>query len=65
MQACANAKAAGVVVYTIGFGSDVDANLLRSCATQPSYFYAPQNSSDLDPVFQQIAQSINNLRLSE
>ena len=65
LQACANAKAAGVVIYTIGFGSDVDANLLRSCATQPSYFYAPQNSSDLDPVFQQIAQSINNLRLSE
>ena len=65
LKACANAKAAGVVIYTIGFGSDVDANLLRSCASQPSYFYAPQNSSDLDPVFQQIAQSINNLRLSE
>ncbi len=67
LQACANAKAAGVVIYTIGFGSGANgsADLLRSCATQASYYFAPQNSSDLDPVFQLIAQSINNLRISE
>jgi hypothetical protein len=65
--ACTNAKAAGIVIYTIGFGSGANgsAGLLQSCATDPSYYYAPQNSSDLDPVFQQIAQSINNLRLSQ
>ncbi len=65
--ACSNAKAAGVVIYTIGFGSGANgsAGLLQGCATQPSYYYAPQNSSDLDPVFQQIAQSINNLRISQ
>ena len=67
LTACTNAKAAGLVIYTIGFGSDADgsATLLQSCASQPSYYFAPQNSSDLDPVFQQIAQSINNLRLSQ
>ena len=67
LQACANAKAMGIVIYTIGFGSGANgsADLLRGCATQTSYYYAPQNSSELDPVFQQIAQSINNLRISQ
>ena len=67
LQACTNAKAMGIVIYTIGFGSGANgsADLLRSCATQASYYYAPQNSSDLQPVFQQIAQSINNLRISQ
>ena len=67
LQACTNAKAMGIVIYTIGFGSGANgsASLLQSCATQASYYYAPQNSSDLDPVFQAIAQSINNLRLSQ
>ena len=67
LTACTNAKAMGIVIYTIGFGSGADgsAGLLQSCASDPSYYYAPQNSSDLDPVFQQIAQSINNLRISQ
>ena len=67
LQACTNAKAMGIVIYTIGFGSGADgsAPLLQSCATDPTYYYAPVNSSDLDPVFQKIAQSINNLRISQ
>ncbi len=65
--ACANAKAQGMLVYTIAFGSGAanSQTLLRNCATSANYFYAPQNSSDLVPVFQQIAQSINSLRISE
>ena len=65
--ACANAKAQGILVYTIAFGSgaSVSTPLLRGCATSPNYFYNPQNSSDLVPVFQQIAQSINSLRIAE
>ncbi len=65
--ACANAKAQGILVYTIAFGSgaSVSTPLLKGCATSANYFYNPQNSSDLVPVFQQIAQSINSLRLAE
>ena len=67
LTACSNAKAMGIVIYTIGFGSGANgsASLLQSCASQTSYYFAPQNSSDLEPVFQQIAQSINNLRISQ
>ncbi len=39
--------------------------LLKNCASDPKYFYAPQNSSDLKPVFLQIAQSINSLRIAD
>ncbi len=65
--ACTNAKAKGIVIYTIGFGSGANgsASLLQNCATNSTYYFAPQNSSDLDPVFTTIAQSINNLRIAE
>ena len=65
LQACTNAKAAGVIIYTIAFGNSADSTLLRSCASKTSYFYFPQNSSDLDPVFQEIAQSLTALRISQ
>ena len=65
LQACTNAKAMGIVIYTIAFGSSADSSMLQTCATNSTYAFWPQNSSDLDPVFQKIAQSINNLRLSQ
>ena len=65
--ACANAKAQGLLVYTIGFGAGAagSTSLLTDCASDPKYAYFPQNSSDLAPVFQKIAQSINSLRIAE
>ena len=67
LQACTNAKAQGITIYTIGFGAGAagSTSLLQSCASATKYAYFPQNSSDLVPVFQQIAQSINALRISE
>jgi Flp pilus assembly protein TadG len=67
LKACANAKAQGILIYTIAFGSGATAsqNLLRTCASDPKYYYAPQNSSDLVPVFKNIAQSVNSLRIAE
>lgn len=67
LTACTNAKAKGIVIYTIGFGSGATASqtLLRSCASDPTYFYQPATSADLKPVFLAIAQSINRLRISE
>jgi len=65
LAACTNAKAMGIVIYAIAFGNTADTTLLQSCASNANYFYQPLNSSDLDPVFQKIAQSINNLRLSQ
>ena len=67
LQACSNAKAMGIMIYTIGIGAGASGStsLLQSCATATKYAYFPQNSSDLTPVFQQIAQEINALRIAE
>ena len=65
LQACTNAKAKGIIIYTIAFGNDADSTLLQSCASKPEYFYFPKNSSDLDPVFLAIAQSLTALRISQ
>jgi Flp pilus assembly protein TadG len=67
LAACSAAKAKGIVVYSIAFGSGANNSqgLLKSCATDASYFFAPQNSNDLKPTFQKIAESINALRIAE
>ena len=65
LQACTNAKARGIIIYSIAFGNTADTDLIRSCASKPEYFYFPQNASDLDPVFLQIAQSLTALRISQ
>ncbi len=66
---CENMKAKGMLIYTIAFGSDTDvagsAGLLKQCASDPSYYYAPKTSNDLKPVFLKIAQSINSLRIAQ
>ncbi len=66
-KACANAKAQGLIIYTIAFGADAagSKSLLQGCASDPTYFYAPQNSSDLKPVFLKIAESIKALRIAQ
>jgi Flp pilus assembly protein TadG len=67
VQGCNNAKAKGIIVYSIAFGADAAAsqNLLKSCASDAAHFFAPQNSSDLKPTFIAIAQSINALRIAQ
>ena len=65
LQACTNAKAQGIIIYSIAFGNTADTNLIQSCASKPEYFFFPQNASDLDPVFQQIAQSLTALRIAQ
>ena len=62
-QACANAKAAGIQIYTIRVING-DANLLRNCASSPGMYYDVQNASQLSPVFKKIASEIAAVRLT-
>ncbi len=39
--------------------------VISNCATTSSYFYKPQNASDLDGAFNSIASQINYLRLTQ
>lgn len=71
LTACANAKSAGVIVYTVGFstpGDPIDTaglNLMRQCATSTSMAYVASNASDINNVFEEIARNIGTLRISQ
>lgn len=70
LAACANARAAGITVYTIGFNGTFDPidqqglNMLRDCAGDTSRAFVANDANSLVGVFQQIASSIGSLRLA-
>ena len=70
-QACTNAKAVNISVYTIGFSipSDpIDAagqTLLKNCASSAGQFFIANTSDDIIKIFNQIATSIGSLRLTQ
>lgn len=64
---CNNMKANNIIVYTVLFDVD-DANiknLLRSCATNPDYFFDSPSEDALKAAFQTIGDSLANLRISK
>jgi Flp pilus assembly protein TadG len=63
--ACDNAKAKGVIIYTVALGASANKTLMAYCASETSYAYTPTNGADLTPVFQAIAASINKLRIAQ
>jgi hypothetical protein len=66
-QVCDSLKANGVLVYTVALGTAISSagqNLLRDCATGPSYYYNSPTTDDLRAAFHQIADSLGNLRIS-
>jgi hypothetical protein len=70
LESCTNARNAGVIIYTIGFSvsSDpIDAQglkVLKDCAGNDSQSFVATDASTIDSVFQKIAESIGQLRLS-
>lgn len=70
-QACANAKAQGVEIFTIGFSTPDDQideqglNLLKACATNVDHYYKAENASDLNAAFSSIGIGLGKLRLSQ
>jgi hypothetical protein len=67
---CTNAKAAGIVIYTIGLATASTSNptavttMLTNCATDAAHAYFPAAASDLTSVFQEIASQLADLRLA-
>lgn len=64
---CTEIKDKGITVYTIGF--DIGAfpaaiNVMRDCATAPSYFYEAADTDDLRQAFRDIAREISSVYLS-
>ena len=68
--ACTNAKAAGIRVYTISFGSLTTATttMMENCATEdddgnPLYYHAP-TTTDLADIFRRIGEDLTEIHLS-
>lgn len=64
---CANMKAQGVIIYTVGFdvGAAADAEaIVRECATDADHVYLPSTGADLRTAFHAIGEDISRLRIS-
>ena len=57
-DAARTAKQAGIRIFTIGLGADVDPALMQDIASSPSDYYAAPQSSDLAAIYGQIAGAI-------
>jgi len=64
---CTAMKNVGIYVYTIALGNPGTniQNKLRACATADNYYFNSPTSSELNSVFNQIADSLSSLRVSQ
>jgi Flp pilus assembly protein TadG len=69
--ACTNIKAAGIIIYTVGFdisGEDADdvaaRAVLENCASEPDYFHEAEDNAELVAAFDAIGDSIRNLHIA-
>jgi Flp pilus assembly protein TadG len=63
---CTNMKLAGIKIYTIGFNvTTTNQTLLSTCSSGSDYDYFPTTTTELESVFTEIANSIQNLRVAK
>jgi Flp pilus assembly protein TadG len=68
--ACSNIKAnnSNVIIYTIALGTTIGTtakNMLKACASKPEFYFASPTTDDLETAFNQIGDSLANLRISK
>jgi len=54
----ARLRAAGVIVHTVGLGSDVDGDFLRAVASEPEYYHVAPEAEGLEDIYRRIADVI-------
>lgn len=73
VEMCKQMKAAGVIVYTVGFdissssggaGVDTAKEVMQQCATNSDHVYLPENGASLKSAFGAIGRSISQLRIT-
>ncbi len=65
---CANAKAAGVIIYAVFVdlnGTQGNSSVLQNCATDASHYYDLTTSGSIVTAFNAIGQQITNLHVSQ
>jgi Mg-chelatase subunit ChlD len=56
VAAATAAKQRGMVVFTVGVGSDLDVDAMRAMASQPDYFRLSATGTDLSSIYRDIAE---------
>ena len=65
---CTGMKNAGIIVYTVGFGTDMSQaakDNLKNCATDYDHYFDAANGDQLKAAFRSIAFTITQLRLTK
>ena len=64
---CSNAKAAGVIVYTVqvNTGGDPTSTVMKNCASDSTKFFMLTSGNQIITTFNQIATELANLHLSQ
>ena len=64
---CANAKAAGIILYTVqvNTGGDPTSTLLKTCASDASKFFLLTSANQMVATFSQIGTALSNLRIAQ
>jgi hypothetical protein len=52
-------KSWGIVIYSIGLGSNVNTGLLRNISTSPDHYFEAPSTEELNAIYQQIAELIS------
>ncbi|WP_400767942.1 pilus assembly protein TadG-related protein [Methylosinus sporium] len=71
LEACTNAKAAGIEIFTIGFSipsdpiDDEGLTLLKNCATNKDHYFAATDAASLNLAFSTIGTGLGSLRLTQ
>ena len=66
LDICTEAKSLGIEVYTIAFDLDDEATktMLKTCATDASYYYDADNATELEDAFSAIGRDLAELAIS-
>jgi Flp pilus assembly protein TadG len=65
--ACANAKAAGMILYTVqvNTGGDATSTMLKNCASNPDQFFLLTSADQIITTFNSIGTALSDLRISK
>ena len=62
---CKEMRDAGVQIYSVAFKAPASGQaVLKNCASSPDHYFEPENGDELIAVYEEIATSLSNLRLS-
>jgi Flp pilus assembly protein TadG len=67
-EVCTAMKEQGIIIYTIGFGDELNGEslaLLQNCASTGDYFFDARSTTDLSTAFHTIGDALSKLRVSK